>query len=147
MKRFVKQRKGYNKICQLTSNKTTWHVNSALTILCPSPSQNQLALQDEDFNPSSDSEDERPAKKRKATASAEKKDDAADDNVELKEEDEEDDDSDDDDSDESDDDESVELVSEDEFSMGQLQNMIRSEKEKGTSDGQQDDDDDNDKHT
>lgn len=96
-------------------------------------------LQDEDFNPSSDSDDERPAKKSKKGAA--QKDEADEETVKVvagnKADDEEEDEDEEEDSDEeSDDDDSdsdVELVSEDEFSMGQLEKL--KEEQKGNNKG------------
>jgi hypothetical protein len=103
---------------------------------------------DEDFNPvdSSDEEEEEDGKKEKPKKKKHRKetavegvvegvDDAgkANDEEEAAESDDsdEDDSSSDDDSDSSDDDGSVEIVSEDEFSMGQLKAMITTEKRGG----------------
>ena len=77
---------------------------------------------DEDFNPLPKK------KKQKQENKVEKEDNEEDAEVVAVEEEEDDDDS-DDDSDDSDSDGSVEMVSEDEFSMGQFKNMV--EKEKG----------------
>ncbi|KAG7670287.1 hypothetical protein KSW81_002854 [Nannochloris sp. 'desiccata'] len=104
---------------------------------------------DEDFNPveSSDNDEEdgeqrvkHPKKKKHkkesaaAAAGVEGPEEQIDDIEEEEEEEEEDEDSDSTDSsesDSSDDDGSVEIVSEDEFSMSQLQNMMKSEKSRG----------------